>query len=684
MGSLAFKDGAMDFSQTAGSKRLFHLLFIAVLGALLGAGSVAQQDASTEGTTAQPGNNLVLENVPPIPAALAEATARYGEYRSATLFSWHPTKREMLIGTRFADVQQVHWLKMPGGARQQTTFFPDRILAAAFEPKTGKSFVFQKDVGGGEWYQLYRFDVPDGSVTLLTDGRSRNSSPVFAHNDDRIAYTSTRRDNQSTDIWVMNVEDPKTDHLLLRVEGGGWQPLGWSEDNKQLLALEQLSINQSNVWLIDVESGQKKLLTPRQEGPEQVSYTSAQFSKSGKGVYLTTDRDSEFLRLAYYDLDKGEWKYLTQSIPWDVAEFAISENGETIAFVTNENGIGKLYLLDTVTGRYRAVVGLPVGVISGVNFHKDSHEVGFGVSSARSPQDVYSVDTKTARIDRWTQSETGGLNTASFAEPTLVRWKSFDQRIISGYLYQPDRRKFPGKRPVMVIIHGGPEGQARPIYLARNNYFLNELGVAILYPNVRGSTGYGKDFTMLDNGFHRDDTYKDIGALLDWIDREPLLDASRIMVTGGSYGGHMTWAVAAYYNDRIRCALPVVGMSNLVTFLEHTESYRRDLRRIEYGDERDPQMRAYLEKIAPMNHLEGMHKPIFAVVGKNDPRVPWTESRQILDKLKAQGTPTWFLMANDEGHGYAKKKNQDFLFNAEVLFVKQYLLDSSGVEAAGN
>ena len=211
--------------------------------------------------------------------------------------------------------------------------------------------------------------------------------------------------------------------------------------------------------------------------------------------------------------------------------------------------------------------------------------------------------------------------------------------------------------------------------MGRTNYLLNELGIAVLLPNVRGSLGYGKTFSLLDNGFHRDDTYKDIGALLDWIQTSDSLDSTRVMAMGGSYGGHMTWAVAAFYGDRIRCALPIVGMSNLVTFLEHTEAYRRDLRRVEYGDERDPAMRAYLEKIAPMNHLDAMHKPVFAVVGKNDPRVPWTESRQIVDKLKAQSTPTWFLMANDEGHGYAKKKNVDFLFNAEVMFVEQYLLD---------
>ena len=266
------------------------------------------------------------------------------------------------------------------------------------------------------------------------------------------------------------------------------------------------------------------------------------------------------------------------------------------------------------------------------------------------------------------------LNTTSFAEPQLIKWQTFDGKTISGFLYMPDAARYPGKRPVIVNIHGGPEGQFRPGFLGRNNYYIDEMGVAMIFPNVRGSIGYGKTFLKLDNGMHREDTYKDIGALLDWIKQNPKLDGDKIMITGGSYGGHMTWATATFYNDKICCSLPIVGMSSLVTLLEHTEAYRRDLRRVEYGDERDPQMRFYLDKIAPLNNSEKIRKPVFAVVGKNDPRVPWTESRQMLDKLKSNGIPTWFLMANDEGHGYAKKKNQDFQFYASIMFVRTFLL----------
>jgi dipeptidyl aminopeptidase/acylaminoacyl peptidase len=649
-------------------------LFAAILVSVLTSAAFAQE-ANRDTSYVKPGDNIVFENVPPIPTSVAEATARYGDSRSAQFLSWSPRNRTMLIGTRFADTNQIHLVKNPGGAREQMTFFPDRVVGALFDPTSDGSFVFTKDIGGGEWYQFYRFDIATGDITLLTDGKSRNTDPIFEHHGSRLAYTSTRRNNQDTDLYLMDVHQAKTDHMLAQLTGGGWAPTDFSRDGSRLLLLQGLSINQSNLFLVNISTGEKKQITPEQSGDQQVSYGNAVFSLDGKGIYLTTDRDSDFHRLAYFDLATMTPHYLTTGIPWDVDDFSLSEDGKTIAFATNENGLSKLYLLDTASDKFRPVQNVPPGVIQGVLFHNNSEDVGFSLTSAKSPLDAYSLQIKSGKIDRWTTSETGGLNPAKFRDPQLVSWKSFDGRTITGFLYTPDPQRFPGKRPIMVNIHGGPEGQSRPFYMARNNYILNELGVAIVFPNVRGSMGYGKEYTKLDNGFHRDDTYKDISALLDWIGTQPGLDASRIMVIGGSYGGHMTWATAAYDNDKIRCAMPIVGMSNLVTFLEHTEAYRRDLRRVEYGDERDPAMRAYLEKIAPMNHLDSMHKPIFAVVGKNDPRVPWSESRQILDKLNAQGTPTWFMMANDEGHGYAKKKNQDLLFDAEVMFIRKYLLD---------
>ena len=639
--------------------RLFVLVWLAALPA-------AAQDAYVA-----PPESLVIDGVPKIPEALADTASRYASFRSASLSDWHPTRHEMLISTRFAETPQLHLVAMPGGARQQLTFFADSVSNGRFHPNGGDYIVFMKDVGGGEWYQLYRYEMKTGDTTLLTDGESRNLMGPWSSDGDRIAYMTTRRTGKDTDLWVMNPADAKTDRLLTQLSGGGWQPQDWSPDDKKILLLEELSINESYLWLVDTTTGQKTELTPHNT-TEKVSYGEARFSKDGKGIYVTTDKDSEFHRLAYIDLETKQPTYLTTSIHWDVEAFDLAHDGKLLAFVTDEEGLSVLHVRDTTNGREMPLPHIPTGVIGGLRWHKNGHELGFSLNNSRAPGDCYSLDVANEKLERWTNSETA-VKTESLLQAELIHWKSFDGKMISGFLYKPPA-KFTGKRPVLVNIHGGPEGQSQPTFLGRNNYFLNELGIALIHPNVRGSTGYGKTFSLLDNGFKREDTYKDINALFDWIAAQSELDAQRIAVTGVSYGGHMTLAVSTFYSDRIRCSVDIVGPSNLVTLLENTEGYRRDLRRVEYGDERDPKMREYLEKIAPMNNVEKIKKPMFVIAGKNDPRVPVSESEQIADALKKQGAPVWLMIANDEGHGYRKKPNQDFQFYATVEFLQEYLL----------
>lgn len=619
-----------------------------------------------------PNENLVAEGIPKIPASLAESAGRYTESRSAAFASWHPTRREMLIGTRFADTRQLHLVKFPGGARTQLTFFPDRVGGAAYQPANGESFVFSKDVGGGEFFQLYRYDISTGDITLLTDGKSRNTGAQWSHQGDRIAFGSTRRNGTDVDLWVVNATDPASDRMVAQMEGGGWSVADWSPDGKQLLVTNEVSAAETYVWLVDIASGKKELLTPK-TGSETVAYGSAQFAKDGKGVYLTSDQDSEFQRLVYLDLSSRTNKVLTPALQWDVDEIDLSKDGRWLAFDANEDGISTLHVMDTTSGKEVPVPKLPVGVFGGLRWRDNSRELALSLSTASQPFDVYSVDMASGKVERWTFSETGGLNTSGFSQPRLIHWKSWDQRSISGFLYKPPA-KFAGKRPVIVDIHGGPEGQFRPDYGQGDNYFINELGIAMIFPNVRGSTGYGKSFQKLDNGLLREGSYKDINALLDWIQTQPELDAEKVMITGGSYGGFMTLAVATNYNDRICCSVDVVGPSNLVTFLEHTSGYRKDLRRVEYGDERDPKMHDFLEEIAPANKAKNITKPLFVIAGQNDPRVPASESAQMVEVVRKNGTPVWWLLGKDEGHGFGKKKNRDFQFYATIMFVKEYLL----------
>ncbi len=618
-----------------------------------------------------PTPNLVTEGIPPIPADIASDVRRYTESRAANLVDWHPTRRELLISTRFGNSTQLHLVKAPGGVRTQLTFADEPITTARYQPGEGRYFVFRRDTGGDEFGQLYRYDIQDGRITLITDGgRSQNSVGVWSDAGNQLAYTTTRRNGADRDVHVMNPAVPGSDRAVLQVSGGGWTVLDWAPDGASLLVLETISVEQSHLWLVDVATGQKTSLSPR---AERASYGLAQFGGDGRGVYLTTDKAAEFLRLAYLDLSSKTLTALAPEINWDVENIEISPDGRTLAFVTNEGGVSRLRLIDTRTRESRQLSGVPTGVIASIQWHPAGNELAFTVASARSASDVYSYTLRNAQVTRWTESELGGLVAAELVEPELVSWTSFDGLAISGFYYRPPPR-FPGRRPVIVNIHGGPEGQVRPGFIGRSNYFLNELGVAIIYPNVRGSTGYGKTFVGLDNGMNREDSVRDIGALFDWIARRPELDPDRVMVTGGSYGGYMTLAVATNYADRIRCAIDVVGISNYNTFLKNTESYRRDLRRAEYGDERQPEMAAFFERIAPLNNAHRITRPLFVVQGGNDPRVPRTESEQMVARVKKNGTPVWYLMATDEGHGFAKKSNVDFQFYASVRFMREFLL----------
>lgn len=659
--------GANGKTQSSWRRRLLsHTPWVlAICGSVAGV-----HNLSAQAPLIAPTENLVVESIPAIPASMADQVRKYTEARGAGLLDWHPTKNEMLISTRFGNSNQVHRVVQPLGARSQLTFFNEPIGNAIYEPNKGDYFIFSKDTGGNEFSQLYRFDMASGDVTLLTDGgRSQNGGVLWNHAKTQVVYSSTRRNGADRDIWLMDPAKPANNQLLLELQGGGWGVSDWSEDDKQLLLLERLSINQSYLWMVDVaEKTKSKVLEVRGE----VAIADAKFAADGKSIYLTTDIGGEFLELATLDLATKTVRSLTKDIAWDIEFFELSPDRQSMVFSVNEAGVSRLYLHDCNSATYRAIENLPNGVCGGCKWHPNGNSFAVTFTSAQSTSDIYVVQK--GDVVRWTESELGGLVAKDLVEPKLVRWQSFDDKEISGFLYAPSPEKFPGKRPVIINIHGGPEGQTRPLFLGRNNYFINELGVAIIYPNVRGSAGFGKSFLKLDNGLLREDSVKDIGALLDWIGQQPDLDSSKVMVTGGSYGGYMTLAVATTYNDRIACSLDVVGISHFGTFLKNTESYRRDLRRVEYGDERDPELATFFEKIAPLNNAAKITKPLFIVQGGNDPRVPLSEAEQMRDKVKRNQGTVWYLMAKDEGHGFRKKNNADFQFYSTVLFVQQNLL----------
>lgn len=659
----------------------FRLLAVLALG-LAQAGVVLAQEPNITPPAA-----LGLDNIPPIPLRLATEVQQYTEFKPTGFTGWHPKRMEMLVSRRHKNTTQIYRLPAPGAVLELLTDYPEPVRHASYQPTRGDFTLFSKDTGGNEVFRLYRAGAAGKSgfdqVQAISPDDRRVQDLAWSTRGDRVVYSTVpvnRSGSNDTVHTEVHVVDPKAalgaggkSRVIASLAGGGWFGFTWSPDDKRLAMLEYISINESHIWLMDVATGVKRRLI-KPTGGEAVSYGKVRFSRDGKGLYTLTDRGAEFMQLSYIDLATLQHTTLTADIPWDVQDFDLSHDGKLLAYVSNEEGTGVLHLMRTRDRRALPAPKLPLGTLSDVNWHRDSANLALTVSSAKSPADVYSFNIKTGKLTRWTQHEAVGADPAAFVEPELVRWKSFDGRSISGFIYRAPATRFPGKRPVLVNIHGGPESQFKPGFGGRNNYFVNEMGISVIWPNVRGSSGYGKSFLKLDNGRLREDSVKDIGALFDWIASQPDLDASRVMVQGGSYGGYMSLAVATLYAERIAASIDIVGISNFVSFLERTESYRRDLRRVEYGDERDPEMRKFLEAIAPLNRAAQISKPLLVVQGRNDPRVPVNEAEQIVGTLKQRATPVWYMVAADEGHGFARKANADYQFYTTIEFIRRYLL----------
>jgi len=609
---------------------------------------------------------LTVVNVPPVPAELAARTRPYMEGRSAAFAGWNKRDRSMLIRTRFANVPQLHKVAGPMMDRQQITFEAEPVNGS-WAP-SGDVLAVQKDRGGDEFFQIYRAD--NGRLTLLTDGKNRNEMGAWSKDGRLLGYSSTRRNGADTDLYVIDPRDPKSDRRVAEVKGGGWSIAAFAPGNARAFVINYKQVTNSDPYLLDLASGK---LTPIGDLNKDIAYGGAEFAPNG-ALWVLSDEGSDVQRLGKLDPASGRFTPVVNAGRWDIESFDLSDDGKTIAYLTNEAGVSRLYLLDTASGHSRRVTSLPVGVAGGLEWSPWG-ELGFSFNSAKGPADAWSLNPATGKLTRWTRSETGGLDFSGNFEAQLVEVKSFDGEPVSGFLYRPNPAKFPGKRPVIVDIHGGPEGQERPGFMGRDNYLLNELGIAIFLPNVRGSTGFGKRFVSLDNGpFKREDSVKDIGAFITALKADPAIDGNRMAVTGGSYGGYMCYASAIRYAADFKGALCNVAISNFVTFLENTQSYRRDLRRVEYGDERDPAQRAKLEEISPLRRIGEIKEPLFVVAGANDPRVPKSEADQLVAKVQAQGTPVWYMVGENEGHGFGKKENQDYLFWSTLQFWQQTLL----------
>ena len=635
-----------------------------------------------------PNANLVTQGIPPIPASIAEQVAKYTDFRGHRFVGWHPVQREMLVSylQAGASTPQLFRLAAPMADPEQLTDAGEPVRTASYEPRDARYIVFARGTGGNEQDKLYRLHLPGKQVTVLTDTPERHSMQGWLHHSAQLLTLATPLDRTAAGgsratitqtLALLDPIQPQAAEKLVDLPGGGWAVGGISWDDRRVALTRYLSASESQVWLLDLASRELTQLLPVPGSTDAVgqraSWFAGEFKRDNSGLFLLADQAGEFRELMFHSFADARTTSITRDIPWDMSGASANEAGSRIAATANVDGRNELRLYDARSLKALAAPKVPAGSVGSTRFHPKRDELAFSLDSSQGPSQIWSMNPASGAVEQWTRATApAGIDPRSFREQQLVRWPSFDGRTISGILNPPPKR-FAGKRPVLIAIHGGPEGQAQFGFLGRGNYYVNELGIAVIQPNVRGSTGYGKTYLSLDDGFKREDSVKDIGALLDWIATQPGLDAYRVAITGGSYGGYMSLAVAATYPERIASAIDIVGISNFLTFLQNTESYRRDLRRVEYGDEREPSMRAHLENISPLTNAGKITKPLFVVQGRNDPRVPFTEAEQVVAKVRANGSTVWYLRAENEGHGFARKENADFQFYATVLFLRQTL-----------
>lgn len=610
---------------------------------------------------------IAVEGVPPIPQELRERLRRYQHVRRAVFAGWSPDGRGVLIATRFGETTQLHRVYEPGGRREQATFF-DEPVQGRFLPENPIVLLASLSAGGDENFQIYRIETAPHRAMLLTDGRSRNLLGSVRRDGGALVYASNARNGRDMDLYVAGTQDPPSPRRIFQVDGETWSVADWSTDGRTLLLARYVSINESYPALLDVESGRRTDIPI--PGGEKAAFGAMAFAPDGRFAYVASDAQSEFRRLARVDLENFGFNWVASSIPWDVTDIQVDPTTGRTAFLVNQNGAGSLYLLEDGGPRK---LDLPMAVVSGLEFSPNGKSLGMTLSPPDAPSEAYSVDLASGRLERWTYSELGGLDPGRFVKPELVSFPSFDDRRIPAYYFRPASAAPETPAPVLIHIHGGPEGQYRPLFSEFDQFLLAELGVAVLHPNVRGSSGYGKTYVALDNAERREDSVRDIGAALDWIAARPELDPSRVAVYGASYGGYMVLASLSRFPDRIRAGVDVVGIASFQTFLETTSPYRRDLRRAEYGDERDPKMQEFFARIDPIHNVDKIRSALLVAHGRNDPRVPFSQAEAIAAAVRASGRDVWTVYADNEGHGFAKKANRDYLNAVVVLFLEKQL-----------
>jgi dipeptidyl aminopeptidase/acylaminoacyl peptidase len=613
--------------------------------------------------------SLLLDDVPPIAPATARRIEEYLSAREAAVVGWSP-QGQLLVATRFGDTTQLHLVERAGGARRQLTFEREAIGDGAFCPDPARSsYFYLEDAAGDERFQLYYRRLGESASKMLTDGKSANSAALWSNSGRAIAFSSTARDGKSLDINIVEPESGALPRLVLAGDGAAWTALDWSPDDGKLLALKVVSSEESHLFLVDIERGEKRELDPAASNGRIMA---AKFARDGQGAYVISDRDSEFAQLRYVNFFNAQRTLISGHIAADIEEVALSGDGRYLAYVSNEGGFDKLNLQDLVQHQDLTPPRLPSqGSLSSLHFDPQGKRLAFSFGSTAQPGDAYVLDLATNRLEAWTVSEAGALDLARFAFPRSAAFPSFDRdgsrpREIPAFIYEPAT---PGAHPALILLRGTEHAQFRPGFDPWIQYLVNELGFAVVAPNLRGASGYGKSYAALNEGRLRGDAVKDIGALLVYLRAQSAFDAEHIVIAGESYGGYLALDALVNFSERLRGAIDMAGIVDFVGMLGGAQNFRQDALRREFGDERDPDLREYLRHLSPLTNADRISRPVLVVHGANDPYVAASQAQDLVYRLRSHGMTAWYLLAGDAGREFRQLHDREAYLETAAEFL---------------
>ncbi|MEM1219976.1 MAG: alpha/beta fold hydrolase [Bacteroidota bacterium] len=532
-------------------------------------------------------------------------------------------------------------------------------------------FLYQEDSDGDENYELFLYHIAKKESIPLSEKGDKTYDPFWCPDNEKIAYKSNQKDPAVVDLYIRDPFDANQEKLIFKDLTDDGQVYDWSAEKHLLLVVKVISENDKLLYLINEETHAISQVNPSQGA---IAYSAAKFIPNQAGCLIVSDEFSEFLQLHHYDLINKKFTTITTDIPWDVEAISIDAEGEKAAFSVNENGLSQLYILDVPTLSYIKVNDFPEGIIRNLAINPQGTEVGFNFYSSTFRRKIYGYDLEQSTLNQYNRKGKMQTDSIAFIKAESFTFQSIDQQTnkayqIPAFIYRSQEKE----SPVLIDIHGGPEYQIRASFNGFYQYLVNELGITVIVPNIRGSNGYGKSYMKMDDGLNRENAIDDIGALLDWVENEENLDANRMALHGESYGGYAVLASLAKFPNRIKCGIDIVGISNWISYLDKTSDYRRDLRRVEFGDERDTETYQYLQRISPRNNVDKINAPLLLFQGLNDPRVNYQESEQLYESLNAKGNEVWYVLAKDEGHGFQKYPNYLLQRYLTISFLKKHL-----------